>query len=170
MRSDKYSDNAINNVREYIWENIINEELLDPDEYYADGFTEHLVPIIPSQQIPEFNNLLPGRTYLIYDFETRPIPPQWWMVEEVVTITVVSQNYEKVVEITSFLQDLFRRYDDSAIEVNNYFDNKNTFMFHYINVESVLSPAPFDEEGAYQMGSASIAYVYSRRTDASGRF
>ena len=79
-------------IRKYIWDNIKEAEILDENDYYADGFNTALIPIIPTQQVPEFNNLLPGKTYLIYDFEIKTIPVQWWMTEESMTITTISQN------------------------------------------------------------------------------
>ena len=68
---------AHQDIRQYIWAAIQSADLLDPNDYYADGFDDALIPIIPSQQVPEFNNLLAGRTYMIFDWEVKPVPVQW---------------------------------------------------------------------------------------------
>jgi hypothetical protein len=68
------------------------------------------------------------------------------------------------------LNDLFRRYDDSAKDLNNYFQNNNSFQFHHTVVDSVLSPEPFSTEGDLQTGVVTISYSYSRKTGSDGRF
>lgn len=165
-----YGKLASVDIRSYIWDAIVEAEILDPNDYFADGFYENLIPIIPSQQIPEFNNLLPGKTYMIYDFEIKPVPVQWWMTEESMTITVISQNYEVINEINNLMHDLFRRYDESATNVNDYFEGNSDFIFHHISIDSVMSPEPFSTEGDYQMASATFTYNYSRKTSSNGRF
>ena len=165
-----YSQIASADMREYIWQKIQDAGLLNPQNYYADGFNDTLVPIIPSQQIPEFNNLLPGKTYMIYDWEVKTVPVQWWMTEEALSISVISQNYEKINELTNFMHDLFRRYDESAADINAYFSGNNSFIFHHTMIDSVMSPEPFSSEGDYQIGTISISYNYSRKTGSNGRF
>lgn len=165
-----YSDIASSQIRKYVWGQIQQAGLLDIQNYYADGFDDPLIPIIPSQQIPEFNNLLPGKTYMIYDYEVKTVPVQWWMTEESMSISVISQNYEKINELTNFMHDLFRRYDESAKNINDYFNNSSSFIFHHTMIESIFSPEPFSTEGDYQIGTIAFAYNYSRKTESSGRF
>lgn len=165
-----YSDIASAQVRNYVWDKIKEAGILDIQNYYADGFDDPLVPIIPSQQIPEFNNLLPGKTYMIYDYEVKAVPVQWWMTEESMSISVISQNYEKVNEITNFMHDLFRRYDESATDINTHSGATSSFIFHHMMVDSIFSPEPFSTEGDYQIGTAVFSYSYSRKTGSNGRF
>ncbi|MEY4331328.1 MAG: hypothetical protein RLZZ196_66 [Bacteroidota bacterium] len=165
-----YTKTAASDIRTYVWDAITDSGILDENDYYADGFSENLIPIIPAQQIPEFNNLLPGKTYLIYDYEVQPVPVQWWMTEESMTITAISQNYETLIEINNLMQDLFRRYDESASDVNSYFSADSDFVFHNFSIDSVMSPEPFKTEGDYQISSSTFRYNYSRKTGANGRF
>lgn len=165
-----YYDIASSNIRDYIWFNLKDKEILNESNYYVDNMPLPLNPIIPSQQVPEFNNLLPGRSYMLYDFEVKQIPSQWWMTEESMTFTILSQNYEKITQIQSLMQDLFRRYDESAVDINNYFNNQNSFTFHHTFIDSVFSPEPYTTEGDYQTGMITISYSYSRKTGSDGRF
>jgi hypothetical protein len=165
-----YSQIASADIRSFVWQKIQDAGLLDIQNYYADGFDDPLVPIIPSQQIPEFNNLLPGKSYMIYDWEVKAVPVQWWLTEETMSISVISQNYEKINELTSFMHDLFRRYDDSATDINAYFGGNSQFIYHHIAVDSVMSPEPFSSEGDYQIGTISISYGYARKISSNGRF
>ena len=166
----QYNIQASADIRNYIWQSILNAGLLDENDYYADGIDDALVPIIPTQQIPEFNNLLPGRTYMTYDFEVQMVPVQWWMTEETFTFTVISQNYEVLNQITNLIHDLFRRYDESARDINNYLAGNTSFIYHHTMIDSIMSPEPFNSEGDYQMASVLFRYNYSRKTEASGRF
>lgn len=166
----KYNSIASSDIRNYIWQAIKDEEILDENDYYADGFATSLVPIIPAQQVPEFTNLLPGRTYMLYDFEVKTISPQWWIVDESFTLTVISQNFEIINQITNLMQDLFRRYDDSATEINAQLDTDADFRYMHTVVDSIMSPEPFSAEGDYQIGSVTISYCYTRNIDENGRF
>ena len=165
-----YNSLASADIRKYIWNAIQQAEILDESDYYVDNMPMALTPIIPTQQVPEFNNLLPGKTYMIYDFEVKTVPVQWWMTEEAFTLTVISQNYEVINQITNLLQDLLRRYDDSARDLNKFLNNETDFIYHHILVDSIMSPEPFSSEGDYQMASIVFTYNYSRKIDADGRF
>ena len=57
---------AIQDIREYLWSQIKLSGLLNENNYFADGFSQPFIPIIPAQQMPEFINLLPGRTFIIF--------------------------------------------------------------------------------------------------------
>ena len=68
-----YTVSAVNDLRNYIWYNMQESGLYNPQVYTPDGFNQPLVPIIPAQEYPEFNNLLPGKPYIAYDYEVKPI-------------------------------------------------------------------------------------------------
>ena len=165
-----YSALAINDVKSYLWNQIVAQELLDANDYYADGLSIPLIPIIPAQQIPEFNNLLPAKTHIIYTYDMAAIPQNWWMMTDVINFMVVSPDYEKIQQLLNFMVDLFRRYDESAVNVQNSSIISNTFLFHYTSVSTVISPEPLDEEGGLRMGRITIRCNYSRIADSNGRF
>lgn len=165
-----YNLQASADIRNYIWDSIQSSGILDQNDYYVDSMPLPLVPIIPAQEIPEFNNLLPGKTYMLYDFDLKPVPVQWWMMEESFTLSIISQNYEIINQISSLMQDLFRRYDESAVDINNYLSDSSQFLYHHTIIDSIFSPSPFGEEGDYQIGSVVLSYNYSRKTSSNGRF
>jgi hypothetical protein len=165
-----YNDLAVFAIRKYIWQKLQDAGILNANDYYVDSLGTYLVPIIPSQQVPEFNNLLPGKTYIVYDFEVKRIPIQWWMTEELLTLAAFSQNYDVLNKIGNLFNDLFRRYDESATDVNTYIASNTNFIFHHILIDSIFSPEPFKNEGDYQAAQTMITYSYSRKTDGYGRF
>ncbi|NDB84182.1 MAG: hypothetical protein EB127_15920, partial [Alphaproteobacteria bacterium] len=91
-----YSSIAVHDLNAYIWEQLKANNILLESDYYADGFAQALMPIIPAQQVPEFNNLLPGKPYIIYDNEVLPIEEQWWITHEVVHMMIVGPNHDQI--------------------------------------------------------------------------
>ena len=125
-----YSHVAAYDVRKVLWEELQNSGLIDVNNYYADGFADPLIPIIPTQQVPEFNNLLPGVTYLTYDILVKHHPVQWWMSEETMTFEIVSRDSGEIQTIINFMIDLFRRYDQTAKDVNLQLVEDSVYTFH----------------------------------------
>jgi hypothetical protein len=92
------------------------------------------------------------------------------MCEEKVVFTVVSTDFDKIVQITQFIIDLFRRMDESATDINQFDQSNSKFKFFYVALTGASSPTPSDEEGGRQMGEVQITYKYSRFLDENGRF
>jgi hypothetical protein len=88
-----YSKVAVFDVRNAIWQELQNANILNVSDYYADGLSMPLVPIIPSQQVPEFNNLLPGKAYITYDIIQKNYGVQWWISEESMVMQIVSRRF-----------------------------------------------------------------------------
>lgn len=162
-----YSMLPVHDLRAYIWERLKADSILSENDYYADGYTAPLVPIIPSQQIPEFNNLLPGRLYITYDNEILPIEEQWWITHEVLHIMVISPDYDKISTVMNYLVELLKRYDESANEIKRSDVLSDNFIFHYTAINRIKSPAPMKQEGGFKVGTMAILYCYSKKTDSS---
>jgi hypothetical protein len=166
-----YSSLAVYDLRSFIWNQIVSAGLIDPNDYFVEGMDVNVIPIIPSQQVPEFNNNLPGKTYIIYDYETMPSQETWWMTHEMLNLMIISIKHDQINTILNFLFDLFRRYDNSAKDIfaQNSILSKN-FEFKYTAVNSVKAPTPFKNEGGQMVGHIDILYSYVRKLDSSGRF
>ena len=87
-----YSKVAVFDVRNAMWASLQSAGILNSNDYVAEGFTTPLIPIIPSQQVPEFNNLLPGKPYITYDIIQRNYGVQWWVSEESMIMQIISSN------------------------------------------------------------------------------
>lgn len=165
-----YNKLAIYEINDFLWSTLQTSTLLDKNNYYSDEFGGFLTPIVPAQQIPEFNNLLPGKTYIVYDYEVKPTVEHWWITEEVITYSIVSQNYDEINKILNFMSDNFRRYDESAKDINNYVGASSTFQYHFLYIDKIVSPEYFKNEGGFMLGQADICVSYVRKLDSSGRF
>lgn len=165
-----YNSQPVYDLNSYLWQKLQDNQILDPNNYVADNFDTYLTPILPAQQIPEFNNLLPGQTYLIYDFEEQPTNENWWISNQIVTYTIVSPSYDNINQIISLIKDTFRRHDESANDVNNYSGNSKIYNFHYIIVDSAMSPQHFTSEGGFMMGEIKLFISYARNLDSNKRY
>jgi len=158
-------------IRKTLLNELTSSGLIDLNDYMADGFNKPLEPVIPAQQVPEFNNLLPGKTYIIYDIQQRHHGVQWWISEEVITFDVVSRDPSEIQTIISLATDLFRRYDLSAREINLSLSANSPFTYHYFRLESADPVQAFSNEGGFMNGMISIAYSYTREVDyLTGRY
>lgn len=161
-----YSRVAAFDVRSAMWAELQRVGLLDPQDYYADGLPDPIVPIIPSQQVPELNNLLAGKTYLTYDIIQKNYGVQWWISEESMVLQIFSRDNKKILAISNFLTDLFRRYELSARDINDVAHAANSpFKFLYFRLESANPVQPFIDEGGNMGGDFAIAYTYTREVD-----
>jgi hypothetical protein len=164
-----YSKIAFSDIRSYMWEELKNSGVVSINDYWSEPLNAYLNPIIPAQQVPEFQNILPGVPYIVYDIETDSYDDEFWICQETANLYVVSINYEKIYEILEFLKDIFRRFDQSAHDVNNFI-NPSIFRFLKIYVDGLLSPEYGDEEGGIQAGTIKISYQYVREIDNFGRY
>lgn len=162
-----YTKIAFSEIRNFLWTKLQAESILDPDDYWVDKMGIKLNPIIPSQQVPEFQNLLPGQPYITYDIETVEYDTEFWITDEVATLTVVGDGYGKIYQIIEFIKDLFRRYDISAREINASRSNQ-TFNFLKVHVTGIMSP-DIGSEGDGQTGTIEITYCYTRQLTSGMR-
>jgi len=166
-----YTKVASYDVRKVIWQELQDAGLFNENDYVADGFAMPLIPIIPSQQVPEFNNLLPGKTYIVYDIMQKNYGVQWWMSQESMTIEITSTSPEEIQTVSNLMVDVFRRYDKSASEVNLKLDPESPYNFHFFKLVSNDPVQSFQTEGGMMTGVMTIDYVYSRDLDpVTGRY
>jgi hypothetical protein len=163
-----YTKIAFGDIRNFLWAKLKEENILDENDYYVDKFNMKMNPIIPSQQIPEFQNLLPGVPYIVYDIEvTNEYGEQFWINEEIASLVIIANDYQKIYEITELIKDLFKRWDVSAGDVNAY-TGQATYNFLKIHLQGSMSPS-ISGEGDIQFGTVEIMYCYTREIGAGYR-
>jgi len=166
-----YSRVAVSDIRNVIWDQLQSYGILNSNDYIpsaSNGFTTPLCPIVPSQQVPEFNNLLPGKTYITYDILQRNTGVQWWISEEAMVMRVISRSTSQILTIINFLTDFARRYELSAADINSYAQKTSSpFKFLYCRLDSADPLQPFEDEGGFMVGDFSFVYTYTRSIDSS---
>ena len=148
-----------------------DNNFLDIKNYYADGFTIPLMPIIPAQQVPEFNNLLPGKTYIIYDIVQKNLGVQWWLTEETITLDITSRDPVEIRTMLNWMMDFFRRYDKTADDFNGLITSPSPYKYLYFHIDSIDPVQAFHDEGGFMNGTIAITYAYVREVDqGTGRY
>lgn len=165
-----YKKNARSVINSYLWNELKSNNILLETDYRPDGFTNTLVPIIPSQQVPEFNNLISDKPYLVYDYEVDGYSDDWWICYEHMLYRIIATEYSKIVEITEFMIDLFRRIDITGSEIQKYNPDKDIVKFYSVSIDAASSQTPFETEGGRTYATVEISYKYSRVVGDEGRF
>jgi hypothetical protein len=156
-----YTKNARTVINGFLWNELNDSVIMLAENYRPDGFTKGIIPIVPIQEIPEFNNLIPDKPYITYDYEVEGYGMLY---------TIISTSVSKISEITEFMIDLFRRLDDSGKDVQLYNPLDDKIRFYSVGLNNATAPAPFEQEGGRMSGSVEIQYKYARILDGSGRF
>lgn len=165
-----YDEFPFSPIRTLLWNELKDTGVLDENDYWSESFKQHLNPIIPSQQVPEFQNLLPGNPYIVYDVETIGYDSEFWICSEIATLNVVGNSYIKVYTILELIKDLFRRFDVSAHDINSSSPN-SLYRFLKTSIDSIYSPEYGEDEGGLVSGIIRIQYEYVREIDSStGRY
>lgn len=165
-----YTKNARALINSFLWNELVSNYILDPDDYRPDEFTKSIVPIVPIQEIPEMNNLISNKPYIVYDYDVIGNEDMWWISQERMIYTIISNSVSEVSRLSEFLVDLFRRKDLSGKDMQSYNTESEIIKFYSICLESVSSPEPFDVESGRMAGTVEITYKYSREVSDNGRF
>lgn len=158
----KYDLNGVHVLNKFLWDNLKAAGLLDEIDYSG------LVPIIPTQQVPMFNDMAAGKPFLVYTFIISAYDQDIWANLEQVTYRIYSDDEAKLRRLVNFITDLFSRLDWSAADINRWIDRYNSqdgdekkFEFKYTNVVSGSGPEPFNQEGGRQDASVTVRMAFT---------
>ena len=157
-------------IRKYLWENLVEYNIFDEDEYYSDNLSQTIIPIIPVQQSAEMNHFLSGKKHIVYDKVGLSYEDNWLICCEQILFTIYSTDVSEIAEIRNVITDLFRRMDDSAREINRSGTINDKFKFHSIYIADISPTAPSEEIQGFLSSDITLEVKYSRITDQDGRF
>lgn len=118
-------------------------------------------PIIPAQQVPEFNVF--NRPYLVYGFSEDATRDLYAMRSGTVAYAIYSADDRDIIKIINILTTTFGRLDDSAADLNNYKSGIPPFAdikFTSVGVGLVEGPGPAETEGGRQSGVFTARFSY----------
>jgi len=144
--------------------------ILNEDDY------QNAPPVIPIQQIPEATDNrdngtpVPDAPFIVYDFLVPGgYDTEFWNCRDEVMLWIYDYDIEKIFEIKEFLYDLFRRFDLSARDVNE-FNDPAPYKFQYFDVMMGLPTDEADQILGRKGANIVITYQYDRAIQANGRF
>lgn len=131
-----------------------------------------LTPIIPAQQQPEFTNLTKSIPFIVYNYMQEGTYQDWWLEHESVAYVVYTDDSNKLREIVHYLNNLYRRFDWSAQEINTYLAANGTasqkaFDFKYVRIVSASSIEPATEEGGRHSATIVMNICFTNNLDGT---
>lgn len=165
-----YRADAMLEVRKYLWESLTTIGIFDVDNYYSDSIGDHIVPIIPVQQQPEFDQFLSGKKHIVYGKMGMSYEENWAICCEQILFTIYSTDVSEISEIRNFMTDLFRRMDESARDVNRWDGVSDKFKFYSIFIADISATTPSDELQGFLSADVILEVKYARISDSNGRF
>lgn len=120
-----------------------------------------LVPIIPTQQVPEMNNIVGGAPFIVYAYTRTAAAQSWWVNSEQCTYIVYDNDEERLRAVHTYMTDLLKRFDETARAVNNYLGAASKFDFKWIGLASSVGPEAAIQENGRQGAMVSIRYEYT---------
>ena len=154
-----YRVTGVHQLNQWLW-----SKLKDMPEFsaYAQGSPNYpLIPIVSTQQQPEFMNIAGGAPFIAYNYTTAPLKTVWGF-QELAVYVIYDNQADRLRAIHGYMVDLLRRMDISAREVNGYLSADNPFGFHYIEVTQATGPDEFLQEGGRQGAMIALRYEFSR--------
>ena len=165
-----YKLDSMLELRKFIWEDLLNLEIFDENEYYSDNLDGIFVPIIPVQQASEFDQFLNGKKHIVYDKIGLSFEENWAVSCEQILFCIYSTKYSDIIEINNYFSDMFRRMDESAATVNRWNGLSDKFKFHSIHISDISPTSPSEELQGFLSSDVVLEVKYSRITDRFGRF
>lgn len=164
-----YNIDAMYEIRRHLWAELIDSGLLSEEDYYSDQINDNVIPIIPVQQAPEFNQFLSGKTHIVYDKIGLSYEENWMICCEKILFTVYSTDVSEINSIRNLMIDAFRRMDQSAKDVNA---SKSTplLIFFNIMVAEISPTEPSQELQGFMSTDVILEVKYARDVDSAGRF
>jgi len=165
-----YKLDAINEVRKFLWSELVTNKIFNETEYYSDNVATTIIPIIPVQQSPELNQFLSGKKHIVYDKINSSYEDNWLICNEQFMFTIYSVDISEINEIRNFMLDLFRRMDESARDMNAYPQISDKFKFHTIYIADITPTTPSEELQGFLSADVVLQVKYSRHITPNGRF
>jgi hypothetical protein len=164
-----YKLDSVIELRKYLWDQLVDAEIFNPDDYYSENIGDAIIPIIPVQQSPEMNQFLSGKKHIIYDKVGISYDTMWQVCTEQVLFTLYATDFSDLNEIRNLMIDLFRRMDESAQDVNRWANISTKFKFFSIYVSDMSPISPSEEVQGFLAADVILEIKYARDISTSGR-
>lgn len=167
MASD-YSLVGAHLLRKWLWSKLEGFVWNGTDQAFVDygPGKVNLIPIIPSQQVPELTDVAGGAPFIVYNYVQQGYD-EWWRCRETCAFAIYDANEARLRAIFNYMVDLLKRYDITASEIND-FTGASPFEFKYVRVATAVGPGNFTDEGG-RLGAQVVAgYEYTHPVGSTG--
>lgn len=162
-----YNISGSHAVNRFTQAKLIEQGLLNLSNY--DG----LSPFLPAQQQPEFTNEPSHIPFFVYNYAQTGGYEEWWLEHEELAYVMYCDDEELIRKTIHYLNQLFKRYDWSADEVNDWIRANGSaaqkaFNFKYIRIINMTSIEPATEEGGRHSAMVVLRLCYTSDLDQDG--
>ncbi|AXH66805.1 hypothetical protein SEA_STARPLATINUM_57 [Streptomyces phage StarPlatinum] len=162
-----YDITATHALNKFLIDQLSGEGFIDLTKYNG------LSPFIPAQQQPELTNLPSGVPFFVYNYASNGEYEDWWLEHEQAAYIVYSDNEKQIRQITNYLNQLLKRYDWAADDINDYLREFGTteqkkFEFKYTRVISMASIEPATDQGGRYSGSIIVNLCFTSQLNQEG--
>jgi hypothetical protein len=164
-----YKLDSVIELRKYLWDQLVDAEIFNPDDYYSENIGDAIIPIIPVQQSPEMNQFLSGKTHIVYDKIGSTYEDNWMICCEKISFTIYSVDFAEINIIRNMMVDVFRRMDDSAKDLNRS-RSTDKLIFHNTLILEMSPTEPSTELAGFLAADVILEVKYSRTVGQNGRF
>lgn len=165
-----YKIDSASEIRKFLWDQLIEYNIFDQDDYYSDNLGMSIEAILPVQQQPELNQFFSGKKHIIYDKIGMTYNDNWLICDEQISFCIYATEIDDINEIRNFMIDTFRRMDEAARDVNQSSRLSNKIKFHSIYIADISPISPSEELKGFLSADVILDVQYSRITDGLGRF
>ena len=121
------------------------------------------IPIAPVYDNPELSNHMGSKPYIIYDVYTYPVnPTEWWRYRDEVILSIYCPDFTKTQKISEYLKFTYGRKEESAAALNASILPSNPFIYHTMEVPSIQTYQPVQDEAGRLVCEVTVAYEYAR--------
>lgn len=166
-----YKLDMIYDIRKYLWDQLTHvNSIFDENDYYSDNIGDTLIPIIPVQQLPEINQFLSGKKHIVYDKIGSNYDEMWMVTNDQILFSIYATGADEIYEIRNMMIDVFRRFDESAKDLNSWSWLSGFFKYHSIHIADISPIGPSEELQGYYTADIILEVKYSRNINPDGRF
>lgn len=160
----QYDLNAVHAINRFLWMRLTTDGILSPADY------GDRVPIIPRQQVPEFNAV--NAPFIVYNWTIPPIGSDWFRASEQIVYLIYSYDARDHRVLLNYMRSLLDRAEGAAGEVNNYVWSIDAryrkFTIHDIRMDMANAPLPIGEENSRMESMITFTVDYVVDLDPTG--
>lgn len=163
-----YNVSGVHQINKWLWHVLRNERAAEFAAYLTTGSRSYgLVPVIPSQQMPQFTDIAGGAPFMIYNYSIEG-GTQIWENRDQIGYVIYDDNEARLRRIHNYMVQLLKRMEWTAADINVYLDSiatteePNEFDFKWVQVNSAAGPQPFESEGGRHGALIMATATYTR--------
>lgn len=168
---------AVFGLNKYLWAKLTQEGVLTASDYTTpDGLV--LTPIVPFQEVAQLKQAIDfgagigSKPYIVYNHGNNGFDARWFTPVDQILYTIDSVDGKKLREVFMFVNNLFKRYDESAEAVNRWLDSSDlgpeykAYEYKSIQVFAATAGHYTTLEGEPLHATITVRVIYTNAADA----